>query len=332
MNYENFETLAFDTSNKKLREDLSGKVSFKSLLHNYSTVERIKKTVRKESPQLINIFVTSGYSVLRDIWILRSLSKFKIPTIVHFHSKTCGEFILKPKRLKWLGRCFDKYARGIVLLSKYHLDFFKDYFPKEKCVIVENFVDYSKFDNVIDSKSIDFLFVGRLSKKKGFFDLLEAVNLLKKKGVCFKVNVIGLAVKSSEEKSINQYIDKNNLRNYFVFHGAVFGEKKFNLFRQSKLLLFPSHFENSPVVLKEGIAAKMGILASNITANLIILKGNNNFLLHEVKNSIHLAKQMEIGLKDTALINQMCHDSSEIKKFDKSIAQEKITKLFKSVI
>jgi len=55
-------------------------------------------------------------------------------------------------------------------------------------------------------------------------------------------------------------------------------------------LIFPSHFENSPVVLKEAICAEMPIISSDIDANKNILSRIGNNIFFETKNSTNLAE------------------------------------------
>jgi glycosyltransferase involved in cell wall biosynthesis len=68
-------------------------------------------------------------------------------------------------------------------------------------------VNYINFENDIQDKNGDFLFVGRLSKEKGFFDLLEAVKALKEISIYCKIQVIGLAPTEDLEEEINEFID-----------------------------------------------------------------------------------------------------------------------------
>lgn len=141
----------------------------------------------KEKPNVANIFITSGIAIIRDILFLKLLHKNNIPTIIHFHSKTKGEFALKHSRLKIAGKLFDKYTNKIILLTEAHLQDFQTFFNKEKCVVVEKFVNYKEFECDIEKNRNDFLFVGSLNKQKGFYNLLEAIELLKKQMFKFKI-------------------------------------------------------------------------------------------------------------------------------------------------
>lgn len=331
LDYPGYNVCFFNTSNGEDREDLYSKKSIKSIFIEFSKYKKIKRFLLNEKPDVANIFITSGIAIIRDLFFLRLLQKNKIPTIIHFHSKTKGEFALKPRRLKIAGKLFDKYANKIILLSEAHLQHFQTYFNKEQCEVVENFVDYKEFECDIDKKKDAFLFVGRLTKQKGFYNLLEAIVILKKQQFKFKVNIIGVASTYIEQLEIEQLIDNKSLSTHINLLGAKFGEDKNVIFKMTKCLVFPSHFENSPVVLKEAIAAKMAIIASDIFANKNILGQRSNFVLSKKDDSINLASQMKQVLEDAEKVKQMCEASALIKEYSAVVASKKLNNLMAQI-
>lgn len=330
--FDHYLPLTFDTSGKAERENLKTKISISKLYRNFRIIRNLKSLIKAEQPVIANIFITSGWSIIRDLIFLRIVSSAQIPVIIHFHSKLEGEFALKLRRLKIVGYYFNKYASKILLLSNWHYRHFTQYFDVQKCDILENFVDYKSFDNEINRKKNTFLYVGRLSKEKGFFDLLEAVRKLKNKGINFNVQVIGLAPSELIEEEINDFVYKNEIQDYFVFNGAKFGDSKCDLFKDSKCLIFPSHFENSPVVLKEAIASKMAILASDIKANLNVLGEHQNFISFKNGNPQDLAAKLFVMLSESEKLYEMCNFSAQIKDFDKAVAKTKLESIFNDLI
>ncbi|MDN3492051.1 glycosyltransferase family 4 protein [Winogradskyella bathintestinalis] len=327
LNFNGYDITVFNTSNNSLSEDLYRGFPWGNIGKEISKIKRLSDFLNSTKPDVVNIFITSGYSIIRDLFYLRMLYRKNIPIVIHFHSKTKGEFALTPNRLKLLSKFFNKYAKKIILLSEHHYSFFVKYFGSKKCEVIENFVSYEHFNNEIVNKTNDFLYVGRLSKEKGFFDLLKAVKILKDNKVVCRIQVIGVAPTIEVEKRINDIISANHLEDYFVFNGATFGESKYTLFKQSSCLIFPSHLENSPVVLKEAIAAKLAIIASDIDANQLILKAEKNHYLHQVTCPDSLAVIIEKLLGDSDVMKAFCKASESIKDYDKSIAREKLLNL-----
>lgn len=337
IDYSCYEVTYFNTSNQNIRENLYKRFPRKrfpwnSIFRDLRKSKAIERFIKKVNPDVINIFITSGPAILRDLLYLKTIHKYNIPVVIHFHSKTKGEFALTPFRLKVTSYFFNKYAKKIILLSDEHFTFFSHYFGEKCCVVIENFVNYSDYDNEIEKKCSQFLFVGRLTKEKGFLDLLNAAIILKEGGIKCEFHIIGLAATEQQEKEIMDFIDNNQLREYIILYGAIFGKDKLELFKVSKYLIFPSHFENSPVVLKEAIAAKMAIVASNIQANKNILKTRENNILFEMGNSYDLAEKIVLLLNDKGKSQAMCAESARISEYDVSIAKKKIQAVFDELI
>lgn len=332
LDYPNMAVVAFNNSNNRIRENLYRSCPWENILNEFKKIRKLRNFLKVQQPKVANIFVTSGYSIFRDCIYLIVLKWFRIPTIIHFHSKKQGEFALKTKRLKLLGKFFNHFADKIILLSQDHYTFFTNYFPLAKCFIIENFVTYSNYSCEIKEKGEEFLFVGRLTKEKGFFDLLEAIKILKSEHIQLKINVIGIASTENDEEIIKEIISKSNIDEYLIFHGLKLGEDKFKIFRKSRFLIFPSHFENSPVVIKEAIAAKMGIIASDIEANMLILSEARNFFLHRVGKPDSIAGAIKMVLKMPDKGISLCYASSIIRKYDSFIARDQLFSLINELI
>jgi glycosyltransferase involved in cell wall biosynthesis len=332
LDYSNLAIVAFNTSNNRTHENLYRRFPWRNILNEFKKIRKLSDFLKVQQPKVVNVFVTSGYSIIRDCIYLIVIKWFHIPVIIHFHSKKQGEFALKAKRLKLLGMYFNRFTDKIILLSQDHFTFFTDYFPKDKCFIIENFVNYNNYACEIEDKANEFLFVGRLTKEKGFFDLLEAIKLLKLENIQLKIHVLGIASTKGDENNIKGIISKSKIDEYLIFHGLKLGKDKFEIFRKSRFLVLPSHFENSPVVIKEAIAAKMGIIASDIKANKLILSEVKNHFLHQVgkPESIADAIKTVLNMPDKGI--SLCFASSTIHKYDSSIARDKLISLINELI
>lgn len=319
-----WEIAAFNTSSDSAREDLYSTIGLSSLGRNIRLIINLFSFLRHERPNVVNVFVTSGPSILRDILFLMIIKAFGFPAIIHFHSKTEGEFALTPRRLRVLSYVFKSFSEKVLVLSDFHLSFFSRYFGIDNCAVLENFVRYKDYSCSIDEKSDRFLYVGRLTKEKGFYDLLEALRILKGQGFSLGLDVVGLAQSEDDESRIAQVVSDYGIGDIVHFYGAQFGGDKFDLFKKSICLVFPSRFENSPVVIKEAIAAKMSIIASDIEANRNILDGLGNSLLFQTGNPKRLADSILTLLQDRSMALRLCRASEVVTKYDESFAREKM--------
>lgn len=332
IDYDGCKVVAFNTSSDSLREKLYDSLGLSSLWRNVRLLIRLASFVREHRPDVVNVFATSGRSIFRDILFLMLIRIFRVPVIVQFHSKTEGEFALKPWRLRVFSVLFQWLSHKILVLSDQHYAFFSRYFGSDKCGVLENFVRYQDFSCSIADKSNNFLYVGRLTREKGFFDLLAALKVVRQQGVNIFVDAIGLAQSEEEELQINKLISDYGIAEMLKLHGARFGDDKFDLFKRASCFLFPSHFENSPVVLKEAMAARMAIIASDISANTNILHNLGNNLLFEKDNPEKLADRIIEITADRGLAKRLCEASAEVTKYDESVARRKMLDYMAEVV
>lgn len=319
--------ISFNTSKNTKSEDLYKRKGINEFIHLVSSILRFFYFIFTNRFEIVNIFVTSNLAFIRDAIFIVILKLFRKKIILHFHSKKQGEYFLDKKRIGYMS-FFINMADKIILLSEDHKQYFQQYFDKEKVEIIENFIDYELYKCNISEKVDEFLYVGRLSEKKGFFDLLKAVSILKDKSL--KINIIGLPDNEKTEHDIHKIIEENDIGNNFIFHGLQTGQLKYDLFKKCKYFIFPSHFENSPVVIKEAIAAKMALLVSNIDANKNILDDKQNKLYFEVSNEKDLSKRI-INIREEGVFMELAKESTKIKEYDKNLAYKRLTTIMKKV-
>lgn len=324
---EKWNVLEYNTSNGKLNEDLYKKKNLKNLFNLIRTIPGFFKFICKNKFKVVNIFVTSNIAFVRDSVLILLLWICRKRIIIHFHSKKTGEFFLQPFTIKYVSFIF-KFAKRIIVLSEDHFYYFSKYFNSSKMTIIENFVDYNLFDCKIENKKKEFLYVGRLSQKKGFFDLIEAIKILTEKEIYPKINVLGTPENENTKTIIDTKLKSYNLEQNIILHGNVQGSRKYNFFKNCSIFIFPSHFENSPVVLKEAIASKMAIISSDLEANTTLLANKENTKFFTTGNSVDLSNKIEELLMDSSLTNDYMLHSQKCELYDKKFAAEKINNLF----
>lgn len=319
-----YKIVSYNTSRGDEREDLYSNRFVKKAVPQLIRLKAFIDFVRQSSFATANLFVTTGIGFIREAFFIMVLKIFGKKLIIHFHSKKKGEFFLSPLRIRILAFFVNK-ADHIVMLSDDHCKYFANYFDKNKMSVIENFVDYANYDCNISDKVTEFLYVGRLSEKKGFFDLLESITQLKKEGVQVLINVVGAPENDEIDGRIKEYVKAHQIDTFIRFHGLKFGEEKYKLFKQCRFFLFPSQFENSPVVLKEAIAAKMAILSSDIDANRNVMKVVDHAMFYPAGDAKSLAESIKSLLANDAIAEEMMKSAEKVKIYDKSIARDKLS-------
>lgn len=312
----------FSTSSGNPREDLYAKKSLGQLFRAIKLfVSFIMFFIKNRNSKVCHLFVVSNSAFLRDFLFLLVLKAFGKKVVVHLHSKTSGELFVKSSLLRFFGKCLN-LADSILVLSDEHKDFFSKYIKGNKVSVLENFI-FSKDFTTNKVKNNEWLYVGRLSEKKGFYDLLSAVDVcVNKHGYSdIIINCLGLADTDENQHRIEKFIEEKDLNQHIKLHGMVVGKEKFNFFKNCKGLMFPSHFENSPVVLKEAICSEMPIISSDIDANKNILNRIGNNIYFETKNSSDFAKAIIKLESDNDLFLKLRVKAKNGFKYDNVYAQ-----------
>lgn len=120
------------------------------------------------------------------------------------------------------------------------------------------------------------LFVGQHIWEKGLDIVIETLRLLKER-IPFRMNFIGTGYAAEE---IKERIHEYGLDDRVVHHGVISGRHELSRwYAASDLFLFPSLYDNAPLVIRE--AAAMGtpsVLLAGSTASEVISDGRNGFL------------------------------------------------------
>ncbi len=153
-------------------------------------------------------------------------------------------------------------------------------------------------------KPMRVLFVGRLIERKGVSYLLEAISLLKKKGVPVRVDIagdgplFGKLVRQSQRLNISGQVH---------MHGEVSPKKLTTLYQQTEVFILPAivdqwgDTEGFGVVLVEAMSFGKPIIASHVGGIPTVVKHEKNGLLVPEKDPVRLGEAIERLMEDPKL-------------------------------
>ena len=155
------------------------------------------------------------------------------------------------------------------------------------------------------------LYVGRIEPVKGLFNLIEALESLRKKapflGNRLKLIVVGGGTKSSDHpknKEINRIqkaVAEKNLRNEVFFLGSKKQNELKKYYSAANVLVMPSLYESFGLVVVEALACGTPVIASRIGEMMNIIKeGKNGFYFNpDEPSSISLGLNCFFSLKNS---------------------------------
>lgn len=243
--------------------------------------------------------------------------KLDVPVVTTFHTKYFDDFkkILKVNflakgMLKNIMKFYDK-VNEVWTVNNNMLDTLKQYGYKGKAVVMDN---GTEFDYPADADSLKeninaiyklapdeivLTFVGQMIFQKNIKLIVESAKILRHMGYKFKLFMVGTGY---NEKYIKDYTKQLNIENDVIFTGRIADRKLLEgIYLRSSLLLFPSLYDASSIVLIEAAAHKLpGVLIKGATTAEKIVDNQNGFLSENTPESFS-AKVSEL-LNNTQLI------------------------------
>jgi glycosyltransferase involved in cell wall biosynthesis len=195
-----------------------------------------------------------------------------------------------------------KYASNLIKRS-YKLDALvlvsnslKEYYEREmthcRCYCIPNILDeIPSTKSSLEEKRI--ISIGRLSKEKGFIDLLEIFKKVHKLKTDWRLDIIG---DGNEKQTLQQYIDSNNLNENVRLHGYQGKQYINDLLEKSSLYCMTSFTESFGIVLIEAMSYGIPCIAftSAEGANDLIINKENGYLINNRNKEEYINKIIEL--------------------------------------
>ena len=159
--------------------------------------------------------------------------------------------------LTWVLRRFLVSSDAVSVLSNAELAAYRAFDPRIRVHLVPNAIDPSGLAGRTRSYNTDgplkLVYVGRLVRTKGLFEVIEAMTDLKRAGREFGLCIAG---EGEDQGALMAASQRAGLGDRIRFLGSVFGVEKWRLWLDSDVFVFPSyHKEGLPYSLLEAMAA-----------------------------------------------------------------------------
>ncbi|QVK19407.1 glycosyltransferase [Mycoplasmatota bacterium] len=250
---------------------------------------------------------------------LKLAQKKQIPIVASFHSKFYDDFkqalkndFLAKLAVKRIVSFYEK-VDYVWTVNESTAETLKSYGFNKKIEIMPNGTDFKanidinenkKYMNElyhIQNNELVFLFVGQHIWQKNIKLIVEALKQLKQSNLPFKMFFIGEGYAKNDLMSlVNQY----SLTNHVQFMGKITNRELLKrFFARADLFIFPSVYDNAPIVVREAAALNTpSIVIDGSNAQEGIIDGVNGFTCLEnvtsLANKINLISQDKDKLKE----------------------------------
>ena len=238
-----------------------------------------------------------------------------VPMVATFHSKFYDDFkeATRSDAISWLMTHlvvdFFNYADAVWAVNESTRETLISYGYKGTVDVVPNGADFEiphHLDTLVkktneqyglQEDALVFLFVGQMIKQKNIPMIIDALALLKKAGVDFTMLFVGEG-KSKEdfELQTNQLRLKNNIQ----FLGKILDRDMLKgIFARADLFIFPSVYDNAPVVTREAAAVgTASLIVKGSNASEGVIHGKNGFLCENTAESVATSIQKIVADRD----------------------------------
>ena len=194
---------------------------------------------------------------------------------------------------------------------------------KDKIIDIPTFIDedWIRESELINSKCIKFLFIGRYERRKGIEELNDALQKLNKTKEKLDFHFVG-------NIPINKQLKLDNIS--LFYHGIVTEPKeKKDIFDSCDVLICPSYSEGMPNVILEAMARGLAIIATDVGAISEMVDSTNGILMANNKSPLIMSSIMEIISNKNKLNFQKKSSITKVKnKFSSNVVIEQLLDKF----
>ena len=166
-------------------------------------------------------------------------------------------------------------------------------------IVIGNGVDETVFvPRQNNSEHRYILYTGRLTFRKGLFDLVECGKYICSKYPDVKCIIVGKGELLSKLKA---RVEKLDLKDKFIFTGFVDRENLIKLYQNATIFVLPSHYEGLPTTLLEAMSCELPVVATNIRGIVDTIENGKEGILIPTKSPSGMVSAISMLLDDDAL-------------------------------
>ncbi|OGL44925.1 MAG: hypothetical protein A2149_03225 [Candidatus Schekmanbacteria bacterium RBG_16_38_11] len=287
----------------------------KKLIIALKAIFRFILILYQAPPAIVHIHFASDSSFYRKSVFALISYRFRIKTVLHSHAFDFDIFYKKsPKVLKLYMEKILARADKIFALSEHWKRVFEEISKRGDISIIPPAlpIPYLAEKEGHRSNFPTVLFLGKLEKRKGIYDLIEAAS-----GVIEEIpEVKFLLAGNGEIKKVERICKEKGIVPHFFCLGWADEEKKAKLLKEADILVLPSYSEGLPMVILEGMVYRVPVVSTWVGGiPEIIVNGENGFLI----------KPGDINGLKSSIVNLLNNDNLRNKMGEKNrkIVEEK---------
>jgi glycosyltransferase involved in cell wall biosynthesis len=331
---------------------------YQKVLGRIGDIWRIRRALRRLKPDVLVVKTSHEWNTLvRDILLLLGTGSCRPRTVVQLHGS-------RPEALRlggWsaafqgLSRWLVRLSDAVMVLSRDELEKWKSSYPQSRFYVVANaFVDRDGHEDgasrggstprrettkdhgppelsaTVEASVPVVLFVGRLKREKGIFDLVQALSTIR-----FLTDAQLLVVgEGREAQRLAARVQELGLADRVRLTGYLEGEELDAAYARASVFVLPTWWmEGFPTVIAEAMHARLPIITTPIRGMLDHLEEGVNALFVPPHDPTALAGALLRLLSDGALRSAMATANRDaVRKFAPRVVGEQYLRVLEDVL
>ena len=226
---------------------------------------------------IVHVHMAAQASFSRKALFIKKAYKTGKRIIIHQHAADFDDFFFKQssnKKKKKIKTIFSKADKVVVLSEEWAHFFMQNICNRDKVIILYNGVFLPKYrkEEYSDHK---VLFLGKLGKRKGSYDLLEAIPEILKQ-VPDATFYFGGDGDIEQSKKISK---TKNIEHHIQFLGWIGEEEKQQYLKEISVFVLPSYHEGMPMAVLEAMSYGMATVSTDVGGIPQIIEDGVNGIL-----------------------------------------------------
>lgn len=190
-----------------------------------------------------------------------------------------------------------KYADFIVPNSYSQGEFIHEHYPRlsSKIRVITNYLETNKFtpapNKHISNECINLICVGRIAPQKNIINFINAVAILKKKGLNFRVDWYGQDFQNMYSKECYDLVRNSDVGDVMFFHPQT--SKIAEIYQAADIFCLPSLWEGYPNVLCEAMSCGLPVVSSGVSDVPRIMEDGVNGFIFDPRSIYDMVEKIE---------------------------------------
>ena len=261
--------------------------------------------------QIVHVQGSHGASFDRKKMFVKIAKRFNKKVVWHMHASQFVPFYEGRQDKEDIVRHLNM-ADTLIVLSKYYQDFYtKIGVDPSKIVILNNLVPKPVFnaEKIYTDNRLHLLFLGEISKRKGAFDIVQAMSEWPELTDKVEIRIGG----NGETERLKTAIKEAQLEHCVKFEGWVGGEKKIHLLNWADVYILPSFNEGLPISILEALSYNCPIISTPVGGIPEVVTEDNGILV-EPGNTKQIAEAIHNYVEHPEIVKSHGAISGEIVK------------------